>query len=277
MKLNPGTQNFWNQLGNIGFFILLLVAIAYSLAGFKAAFVVGVLGLLSAIAFIHTVKMAILASQPDSFDVEPAHLDDCPNLDRAWFQHTTTALEALGFEQLRDYKLRHTSLEGMARCFSHPTALCFCEINQSCAQNQAPASTCVILSFMEDHWSLAHINQPVAIANSLSYLWRSPKGVVVFNPTNDESSIKQVFQRHLQFRQAMMQDLGIALQTDVAWETYQAHEQARAVYRKQLLKRRNLLLCMIEVTRFELHPKALWLGAYGRHYQSHQRPPAPTP
>ncbi|MDF0554877.1 hypothetical protein [Kamptonema sp. UHCC 0994] len=73
-----------------------------------------------------------------------------------------------------------------------------------------------------------------------------------------------MLQKHLEFRQRMIGDLGIKVLTDVSWENYVKIVQESVIYRKRSLKRKNLLLAMIEVTLFELNPKSEWLGDYAK-------------
>ena len=62
----------------------------------------------------------------------------------------------------------------------------------------------------------------------------------------------------------MQTDLGIALLRDISWENYVRLEEDAVAYRKQALKKKILLLAMIEVTKFELNPKSEWLGDYAK-------------
>ena len=264
MALNPGTKNFWIQFGYTVGVGLLLTASAYYFWGSTGAVLAGAIAIFQIIWFLITVKSAILRSQPTTWEIELTHPDDFPGLDRAHFEQQTRTLEELGFEILADYKLTNSVVVGFARCFSHPQQYCFCEINQCFPTNGDPISNCFIGSLLQQDWMLVHLNQPISIANSLSYLWRSPRTVVFFLPAGAHPHLPTLLQTHLEMRQQMVRNLGITVQTDVSWEAYQAHEQQMTTYRRQRLQQRNFFLGMLEVLLFELNPKSVWLGDYAR-------------
>ncbi len=264
MALNSGTKNFWIQFGYIVGTGLLLTAVAYFIWGGTGAVIAGVLAIFQVIWFLISVKSAILRSLPTTWEIELTHPDEFPGLDHDYFEQQTHILEELGFEILADYKLTNSVMAGFARCFSHPQQYCFCEINQCFPTNSDPISNCLIGSLMAQNWMLVHLNQPVSIAGSLSYLWRSPRTVVFFLPAGVQPHLPTLVHTHLEMRQQMVRNLGITVQTDVSWAAYQAHEHQMTTYRRDRLQQRNFLLGMLEVLLFELNPKSVWLGEYAR-------------
>jgi hypothetical protein len=60
----------------------------------------------------------------------------------------------------------------------------------------------------------------------------------------------------------MLIDLGITVSTDVSWEVFRNLQQKSIILCKQIMRRKPLLLSILEATLFELNPKSEWLGDY---------------
>ena len=120
----------------------------------------------------------------------------------------------------------------------------------------------MIASNLAEGWQLATVNREASIKDGISYgFWRNPKSLRTHHP---EISLAELLEKHLEFRQRMIMDLGITVLTDISWENYVQIQREGVIYRKRSLRGKILLLAMIEVTQFELNPKSEWLGDYGK-------------
>ncbi len=265
MKLNPGTKNFWIQIGNILFAAIVLVAIAFYFAGSNGVILALFIGTGLLVSFLMATKTAIVSGLPDTWDITSTTFTDFPNLDRTWLEQQTDQLTALGFQILMDYKLVNSSVSGFARCFSHPQHYCFLEMGQCFPATGGVIYNSSMMSYFDADWTLASVGREITINDSFPRLWRHPHSVVLFRKADDRNNDPgQLLQSHLQFREQMTADLGITLCRDISWDAYQKLEQQAAIERKKRLQQCNLLLGMIEVTLFELNPQSEWLGDYGK-------------
>jgi hypothetical protein len=170
----------------------------------------------------------------------------------------TSTLESLGFVQLMDWKAEPGN--GFVRCFAHPQQYCFAEIGQLFNETgEAIAQHSTIFSLLEQDWVIGEINREVCSGDGISYIWRHPKEIRTYSPN---LNLDELLETHLRLRQKILVDLGISLLTDVSWSAFCNLEKQSTLRRKQTLKRKNLLLAMLEATLFERNPKSQWLGDY---------------
>lgn len=261
MALSDGTKNFWIQVGSLVVLTILLAALVAGWWSWIAAIAVLVLGGFVTFWFIGFVKTALLNVLPDEWNGELTRPEDCLWLDKDWLRSQNQALEALGFQLVQDYRLPGQPTFG--RCLIHPEHRCYAEIGVIYSADGEPLSHQIaIASLLTDDWTVTHVNRNLNLkSDSMPCLWRHPKwlGVLQAHPTLDS-----LLDAHLQFRDRMQRDLGIAVIPDVSWDAYVQHERDAMVYRKQAVKRTNLLMGMLNITQFELNPKTQWLGDYGK-------------
>jgi hypothetical protein len=260
-KLTEGTQNFWLQIRNYLLSSSLTIVIAFLALGWEVGSTITFFLALCFLWLLSDTKEKILRTLPDRFDYRPANLQDYPLLSFTWLEQQTQELESLGFVQLIDYTTGANP--AFARCFAHPKHYCYAEVCQVFKANgESFSRQAVIVSAWEQRWELANINREVNITDSIAYgFWRNGKKIRIYHAI---SSLDNLLQNHLNWRQRMQTDLGIALLRDISWENYVRLEEDAVAYRKQALKKKILLLAMIEVTKFELNPKSEWLGDYAK-------------
>lgn len=269
MKLSRGLEKFWVAVGS--YLLLDLILFFYVLAAHNwkfpnllslpdlIAFIIVIsLGFFPFLWFLFNLKSQILQALPDQWQFKVAVLADYPQLDLAWLQQQTNTLESLGFVQLMDCKVEPGN--GFARCFAHPQQYCFSQIGQIFKDTgEIIAEHCTIFSLLEQDWAVAEINREVNSHDAIAYIWRHPKQIRTYHAN---INLDELLQAHLRLRQQILVDLSITVLTDVSWFALRNLEQQATILRKQTIRRKNLLLTMLEATLFEMNPKSQWLGDY---------------
>lgn len=262
MKLSNATQNFWSQIKNYILASVITIALAFYFYGWQVGSTITFFLVLCFLWLLTDIKEKLIRSLPDSFEYETAAVEDYPFLNFNWLQRQTEELQSLGFVQIMDYKPSKTSAFG--RCFAHPEQYCYAEVNEIFQPNgESFSRNAAIMSGLDQGWSLGSVNREVNNnSDSFSYgFWNNPKNVRIYYP---ETRLEELFHKHLQMRQQMINDIGISLLTDVSWNNYVEKQQEAAIYRKRSVRQKMLLLAMIEMTKFELNPKSEWWGDYAK-------------
>ncbi|MBW4565853.1 MAG: hypothetical protein KME32_33180 [Mojavia pulchra JT2-VF2] len=269
MKLSSGIQAFWLAVGSyvlsgLALFLYLLAGNGWQLTnllnlpdllGFTIVIALVTFPLLW---FLSNVKIQMLRATPNEWQFKVAVIADYPQLDLNWLQQQTTILESLGFVQLMDYNVDPGN--GFARCFAHPQQYCFAEIGQIFTLKEDKlAKNCTFHSSLSQDWSLTAINREVNQLDGIAYIWRHPQAVRTYH---SNINVDELLQAHLILRQQILTDVGISVSNDVSWSAYRSLGQQATIFRKQTLRRKNLLLAMLEATLFEMKPKSEWLGDY---------------
>jgi hypothetical protein len=215
------------------------------------------------------------------WQVEPVTIDqDWPPHDLRQLAQLTAELAELGFVPLQDYAQpqRTGKFQPIARCFGNPHLGAFAEIG-FCLRNPGaddrdpelpvelpvelpqPAITHIVfLSRFDRGWMLIDGNCAPHRRESLIYAWRNPREVRHYYP---DLSLAELADRHLGDRQAMLRRLSIqAAGGDISWDGYRELQQELITQPWRRLRRRNLLVAMLDATRFERQPLHEWLGEY---------------
>ncbi|MDX2212184.1 MAG: hypothetical protein SFY66_02735 [Oculatellaceae cyanobacterium bins.114] len=259
MRLSSGIQQFWFVIGSSLFWAALVTGLVVYFSGWQNGVLAAAIMLFFTGWEVHSIKQKLMRSLPDQLDFQPVTPNDFAfQLDVAVLEQQTKELEALGFVHLQDYALQPTS--GLARCFAHPQHYCFAEVGQIFgADGKMINANPVILSNLSQNWTLAHVRGDLISSSSISLLWRNPQNVGIYHPN---TSLEDLLQIHVKFRQKMVNDLAITVMTDVSWDAYKAGQQQAASDRKHRFQRRSLLIGMVKATLFELNPTLEWLGNY---------------
>ena len=206
------------------------------------------------------VKSQILAGLPKDFTWQAIAPEDCPLLDIDWLNQYILQLEHLGFVPLKDFQLTTESggnPSDFARLFSHPQLNCFAEVFQSFPPNQEPIPiTCTIGSLLDGDLTFATTQLK---PNGVFYMLRSPKALWTYYPA---ATVAELLQVHLERRQQIIDSLGVGILVDLSWERYCDEERKRTIYWRLKLKRKSILIALIEATLFELKPSSEWMGDY---------------
>lgn len=260
MKLSDGVQDFWSKIRGYALCSALTIALAFYFHGWKMASTIAFFLLVYFFWFLSNTKEKLIRALPTDFAYENVTIDDYPLVNFTWFQQKTDELKSLGFDQIMDYKTAKTL--GFERCFSHPKYFCYADVSEVFTVDGESYRNTVISSGLDKGWSLSSNNREVINIDSIAYgLWCNPKNVRTYHP---ELRLEELFHKHLQMRQRMIDDIGVSLLTDVSWDNYIEKQQKGVIYRKKAFEQKVLLLAMIEVTRFELNPKSEWLGDYAK-------------
>jgi len=269
MQLSEGIQKFWMTIASyillgLSLFLYLLAGNGWKLTnmlslpdlmGFTLVVAIALFPLLW---YLSNLKSQIIQSMPDDVQFQEIAPTNYPQLDVVSLAYHTTILESLGFIHLIDHDVKPGI--GFARCFAHPEHYCFAEIGQLFKETgEIIAQQFVFFSVLQQDWVLAEINRAINSGDGITYIWRHPQQIRRYHPNID---VDELFQSHLQFRQKILADLGINLSTDVSWNAFKEQEQQATLFRKQVMRRKNLLLAMLEATLFEISPKSEWLGNY---------------
>jgi hypothetical protein len=118
---------------------------------------------------------------------------------------------------------------------------------------------------LDGGWMRVDLGRAPQPRDSLAYTWRHPREVRCYHPG---IPLDEVFTQHLQARQQMLDGLNITVRPDQSWEIYREIQQELILRPRQQLRQKNLLLAMIEATRFEQQPQLEWLGDYGKVLQA---------
>jgi hypothetical protein len=208
-----------------------------------------------------TCQRLFLQFLPPQWNVQPVSILQFANRDLTLLNAYTQTLENLGFVVLQDYNGGQSNQ--LVRCFSHPKHHCFVEIGCGFSSDgESRLTHAVFLSVLEAGWTLMDFNQAPSPRESLTYTWRNPREVRRYWPG---LTLEQVLAEHLQFREAMLNDLLVYVITNTSWDHYCSVQRELMHYPWQRVRQRHLLVAMVEATQFERRPKMQWLGEYASH------------
>lgn len=271
MQLSTQIQKFWIALAN--YLVLGLMLFLYLLAGnswklthllslpdLMGLTIVVALMLFPLLWFLGNIKTQMLQALPNETRFKAAVITEYPQLDLFWLKEETKDLESLGFVQLMDYKVEPGN--GFARTFAHPQHHCFAEIGQLFTDaKDKPEKYSYMYSALTQDWDLTTINRQVHRLDATAYIGQHSKAVRKYHP---EVYLDELLEQHLSLRKQMLNDLGINVVRDISWSGYRNLGQQAIIVRKTTMRRKKLLLAMLEATMFEIKPKSEWLGDYAK-------------
>jgi hypothetical protein len=259
MKLSQGLQSFWTMtLGYLAIATAVSVFVGMKTGLVQAAIALAIL-LLIGQALLGGLKQQIVQSAATASAVNPIDLATLSPASHPTLEQQIVTLEGLGFQRVMAYRCAPAA---EAQVFAHPEERCFVEVGVIPASDtQATMNHTVIVSLLEQDWKLASINRLPQASDSMGYIWRNAKTVVRYNAPNQ---LTNVLHNHLRVRQQMTSDLNIAVSTDISADAYRAMLEQNRTHMLRTLERKNFLLSMLEATGFELKPKPIWLGDYGK-------------
>lgn len=279
-QLSQTVRRFWQfmvgyGLAAIGVSLLHAVLFGWLVGGVAFGVVVLLLLVILAIGQPLFVPYRVQAWQVEPVTIAdgwPAH--DWRELDRL-----TAEMAELGFVRLQDYAQpqRTGKLQPIVRCFGNAdiggfAEIGFCLVNHAGTERfqdddvaaivtlpQPLITHTVFFSRFDQGWMLIDGNFTPNRRESLIYAWRNPREVRHYYP---DLSPTVLVDRHLGNRQAMINRLKIAAHPNISWDTYREIQQELITQPWRRLRRRNLLIAMVEATRYERQPSHTWLGEY---------------
>jgi len=208
------------------------------------------------------IKSRLLARLPDQLDWQPVDPQVTAGVDQEALAKATDEVEALGFwlqldSQITDkYRQRATNF---SRLFMHPEHHCFAELNQLVASDGQPTPLrFMIVSLMSNDWTLTSGNREWEVIKT-TWIWRQPRVLWTSHP---QASPGELLDAHLERRAQIVEDLGIAVKSDLTPCVFFEHEQRASVKRKRALRHRNGLVAAVELLSVDKHPRREWLGDY---------------
>jgi hypothetical protein len=169
----------------------------------------------------------------------------------------TQELESIGFQQLADYGIFTLTPHLFIRILFNSEHHCFAIVFQT----TSGVMRCAIQSFLTDGWSLANLAyQADTYQFCTSQIWcRHRRKLWMSQP---DLKLARIFEIHLQRRQKLVRDLEIEIIHDSTVETYLEFERMNMNLYHQNLKRKWLVVGMIQAIWLFFHPKTEWMGEY---------------
>lgn len=263
MKLTKGTINFW-YLTLIN--LLISVIISFVLLHFYKnkiniiiAFIFTIINLLS---FFSYIKERLLINVKGEYIPDLTNLADESLLNQSWLREQTEQLECLGFQQLADTKINNSFSVIFGRILSHPQQYSYATIVVLFSPTGEQVNQQIsINSILEESWCLDTINRLPNINDGIIYgFWWQPNSVRIF--CHPDITLEQLWLKHLNLRQEMINNLNLRIETDVSWENFVKLENIATAERRYSVEKKPLWLNMIKTTLFELNPHSAWWGKY---------------
>jgi hypothetical protein len=169
----------------------------------------------------------------------------------------TTELESIGFTQLADRGIFSLTPNTFIRILVNSEQHCFAIVSQT----TSGAMRCWLRSFLTDNWSLANLNyRSDTYRSCTAQIWsRHPRQLWMSQP---DLKLARILETHLQRRQQLVRDLQIEIIQDLTVETYLDFEQMAMSRYHQNMKRKWIVVGMIEAVWLFFHSKTEWMGEY---------------
>jgi hypothetical protein len=209
--------------------------------------------------FLSLMKRGMLRSGSDSIELVPVNLEEFDWIQRAELDRVTAALEGLHFVRLQDYTIRAHGGKypaGFARLFHSPGLHCYAELNQIRSLSIPTDVECTILSQLQDDWS---ISTTTRLPSPGTWTLRKPRSVWTAHPMMQPD---QLLQAHLSWRENMVYYLGVQVEPETSFEAYEQRELETWKRNRQILRRKPMILIVLEQALFSMSPKMQWSGDY---------------
>jgi hypothetical protein len=169
----------------------------------------------------------------------------------------TKELESIGFTQLADYGIFSLTPHIFIRILVNSEQHCFAIVFQT----TSGVMRCMMRSFLTDGWSLSNLAyQADNYRFCTSQIWiRHHRQLWMSQP---DLKLARILETHLQRRQQLERDLGIETIQELTAETYFDFEQMAMSRYHQNLKRKWIVVGMIQAVWLFFHPKTEWMGEY---------------
>ncbi len=202
------------------------------------------------------IRSRILQAIPVELEFFSTGIENFPMLNRTEFDRLTREFETLGFRFLLDYTTStdFSKTGGMARLMAHAEQRCVVEINQLFQKTKVFPMGCVIFSFFEKDVVLSTTNR---VMNGISYAMRRPQ---TFLKSIPEATSSQLFETHKQGVIKLKETHQLSPRADMSSESYLVGQYNAHVERREILRRKNPLVYLIEVDLYNLFPRRDWNG-----------------
>jgi hypothetical protein len=185
-----------------------------------------------------------------------------PKLDRDRWDDYTAKLEALGFAQLRDFKMSNAVTGGISRMFLHPTSDCYASIHQLFSRN-APPLGLGIFSYLGEDWSVGHGTN---IPTPGSALTRTGHKLSFSRPG---MSPEQLYAEHVATRDKIANDLCLTVVTPQGFETYRERSTQATEAMRDSIRKTNPIMILLKHRLAKAKPLSNdWLGDYPKEMEA---------
>jgi predicted DNA-binding protein YlxM (UPF0122 family) len=169
----------------------------------------------------------------------------------------TTELESIGFQQLADYGVFSQTPNTFIRILVNSDRHCFAIVSQTTSGSMH----CMMQSFLTDDWSLANLAYRADSYQSCiaQILGRHHRKLWISQP---DLKLARILETHLQRRQQLERDLEIETIQELTVETYLDSARMGMSRFHQNLKRKWIVVGMIQAVWLFFHPKTEWMGEY---------------
>jgi hypothetical protein len=169
----------------------------------------------------------------------------------------TQQLTSIGFINSSDYQIADFTPSIFLRVFFNPEQKCLAVISQ-------PSSSlmrCTIRSSFTNGWDLANLNYRTDTFKSCSsQVWlRHQRRLWVSQP---DAKLAKVLASHLERRQQLVRDLDLKIIEDLTLDSYFEYERMALKFYSRNLKRKWMIVGLIQAFWLFLHPKTEWMGEY---------------
>jgi hypothetical protein len=169
----------------------------------------------------------------------------------------TQELESIGFQQLADYGIFTITPHVFIRILVNSEQHCFAIVFQTTSGSMR----CVMRSFLTDGWSLSNLAYRTDTYQvCTAQIWsRHHRQLWMSQP---DLKLARILETHLQRRQQLERDLEIETIQELTVDTYLDFERMAMSRYHQNLKRKWIVIGMIQAIWLFFHPKTEWMGEY---------------
>jgi hypothetical protein len=203
----------------------------------------------------------IIAGMASSVQRTPAEARSFPGIRHHELLQRSSEFERLGFTQSGDFTFSfngEAEIRGFFRLFYHPFEHCFAEVGltRKSLKDENEAFLLGVTSSLEPGWA---IGTATARPSITGYLWRLPKVLEIKRPG---ASPEELFNRHLQLRRRVIQDLRLGVTEDSSVQNRFTRGDNTMRLRKEALLNRDIIGDFREAKRIQEQGPWEWLGDY---------------
>lgn len=245
-------------------------AVAFSLKDIPEYVIWTAVVIACVIGLLMFIKNRILAFSPSEIEFRSVDLNDYPYRNVKGIEDYNSALVDLGFMWLGDFTAVAPAFQNMrsfTRLYYHLGQQCSAEISQAWVLgSDAVPLRCVIGSNMEEGWSLSTTNRD---PDGVMYAMRRPRSLWTNQPGASPSALVSA---HLNKRKEILFVLGVRVSPIKSLEEYNRQENEDCRIRREAIRRKNILVFIIEAMAFSNNPKYEWMGDYSKIAEKKLKP-----
>jgi uncharacterized membrane protein YhdT len=187
----------------------------------------------------------------------PTIPESCPGLKKDLLDNYTKQLTQLGFNHFSDYKVSDITPPIFFRIFFNTNQNFLAVIFQPLSGEMRFA----IRSFFKDDWSLCDIDYRTdTFKYCSSQIWlRHQRHLWVSRP---DVKVERILTSHLELRRNLIRDLDLKIIENPTVDNYFDHERMSMKFYNRNLKRKWIVVGVIQGVWLFFNPKTEWMGEY---------------